>query len=301
MDSIDRGRQVGKLVLLVVGVFFLLLALMRPQFGTKTRQVHRTGQDIIFALDLSKSMLAEDFPPNRLEKAKQEIKGFMRLLEGDRIGLVVFAGEAQVLCPLTLDYGAAALFLEDVDSDWLPTPGTNLKDAIEIGAGAFVTEEQRYKNLILITDGESHEGDVEAAAEEAGKKGVTIYAIGIGKPEGVPIPVTDPQGQQSYKRDREGNIVTSKLDIEILQKVAAKTGGRWHQATGGQLELSEIYDEIREEEDKELTSAVTTVFEDRYQIPLSIALLIFAVEPILSDRKRRKPANTTAATEERIA
>lgn len=288
MDTVDRGKQVGKLVLLVVGVFFLLVALMRPQFGTKTRQVHRTGQDIIFALDLSKSMLAEDFLPNRLEKAKQEIKGFMRLLEGDRIGLVVFAGEAQVLCPLTLDYGAASLFLEEVNTDWLPTPGTNLSEAIRVATKSFVSEEQKFKNLVLITDGESHEGDVEEAAQEAEKQGVTIYAIGIGTPGGVPVPVLDEEGKKTYKRDREGNIVSSKLDDEILKKVATATGGRWHIASGGQMELSEIYGEIREEEEKELSSAVTTVYEDRFQIPLLIALLIFAVEPLLSDRKKKQ-------------
>lgn len=287
-DSIDRSKQIGKLTLIVVGHLFLVLALLRPQFGVKTRPVHRLGQDIVIALDLSKSMLAEDFIPNRLSKAKQEIKSLMRLLEGDRVGLVVFAGEAQVLCPLTLDYGAAALFLDEVDTGWLPTPGTDLAHAIEVGSRCFVAEEQKHKNLILITDGEGHEGDPIKVAEEVAKQGVTIYAIGIGRPEGVPIPDVDAQGRKTYKKDDSGNIVTTKLDIDTLQQVAAKTGGRWHQATGGQLELNEIYEEIREQEDKELESSVTTIYEDRFQIPLLTGLVLFLIEPCLSDRRKRR-------------
>ncbi len=288
ITGIDRGRQIGKQVLIVVGILFLLLSLTRPQFGIRTRELHRTGQDIIIALDLSESMMAEDFQPNRLSKAKQEIKSFMRLLEGDRIGLVAFAGEAQVLCPLTLDYGAAALFLDEVDTKWLPSPGTNLSEAIDVAARCFVEQEQKYKNLILITDGEGHEGDPVAVAEKVAAQGVTIYSIGIGKPEGVPIPAVDADGRKVYKRDNKGEVVTTKLDMDTLQKIAAKTGGRWHQATGGQLELTDIYDEIREQEDKDLESNVTTVYEDRFQIPLAIGLVLLMVEPCLSDRRKRR-------------
>lgn len=287
IDSIDRGKQIGKQVLVVGALFFLILALARPQFGIKTRHLKRTGQDIVIALDLSESMLAEDFSPNRLEKAKQEIKSFLKLLEGDRIGLVVFAGEAQVLCPLTLDYGAANLFLDEVNTQWLPTPGTNLSDAIEVSARCFVEEEQKYKNLILITDGEGHEGDPVSVSEKVAQQGVTIYAIGIGKPDGVPIPTVDRDGRKTYKKDSKGEIVTTRLDMDTLQKIASKTGGRWHQATGGQLELNDIYEEIRGEEDKELESSLTTIYEDRFQIPLIIGLLLLLIEPCLSDRRRQ--------------
>ena len=288
ISGIDRGRQIGKQVIIVVAILFLLISLTRPQFGIRTRELHRTGQDIIIALDLSESMMAEDFQPNRLSKAKQEIKSFMRLLEGDRVGLVAFAGEAQVLCPLTLDYGAAALFLDEVDTKWLPSPGTNLSEAIDVAARCFVEQEQKYKNLILITDGEGHEGDPVAVAENVAKQGVTIYAIGIGKPEGVPIPALDSDGRKVYKKDSKGEVVTTKLDMDTLQRIAAKTGGRWHQATGGQLELTDIYDEIREQEDKDLESNVTTVYEDRFQIPLAIGLILLMVEPCLSDRRKRR-------------
>ncbi len=286
IDSIDRSKQIGKQVIIVVALFFLILSLVRPQFGIKTRQIKRTGQDIIIALDLSESMLAEDFTPNRLEKAKQEIKSFIKLLEGDRIGLVVFSGEAQVLCPLTLDYGAATLFLEEVDTKWLPTPGTNLSEAIEVASRCFVEEEQKFKNLILITDGEGHEGDPVSVAEKVAQNGVTIYAIGIGKPDGVPIPTTDQSGHKSYKKDSKGEIVTTRLDMDTLQKISLKTGGRWHQATGGQLELKDIYEEIREEEDKDLESSITTIYDDRFQIPLLIGLVLLLIEPCMSDRKR---------------
>jgi Ca-activated chloride channel family protein len=289
IDSVDRGKQIGKMTLMVAAFFFLILALVRPQFGTKTRQVHRLGQDIVIALDLSDSMLAEDFPRNRLDKAKQEIKSFLDLLEGDRVGLIGFAGEAQVLCPLTLDYGAAELFLmsDEVNTHWVPTPGTNISEAIKVSAKCFRQDEQKHKNIILITDGESHEGDPVGIAEEVSKGGVTIYTIGIGKPEGVPIPVLDKDGRKTYKKDKDGNIITTKLDIETLQQIAAKTGGRWRQATGGQLELGEIYDEIREQEDKELEASVTTIYEDRFQIPLIIGLVLLLIEMVLSDRKKK--------------
>ncbi|MCA9412610.1 MAG: VWA domain-containing protein, partial [Candidatus Omnitrophica bacterium] len=298
VEGIDRDKQIGKQVLIGVGVFFLILALLRPQFGTRTKEVKRAGQDIVIALDLSRSMLAEDFTPNRLEKAMQEIKSFMKLLEGDRIGLVVFSGEAQILCPLTLDYGAASLFLEEVNTDWLPTPGTNLTDAIDVATKAFVTEEQGFKNIVLITDGEGHEGDPVEAAKKAAEQGITIYAIGIGQPEGVPIPIEDDSGSVTYVRDSKGERVTTKLDIDTLQQIAAVTGGRWHQATGGQLELREIYEEIREQEDKELTSTITTIYEDRYQIPLLIGFAILLIEVCLSDRKKKK--NRYAAREEAL-
>lgn len=287
IDSVDRGRQVGKMVLYVTALLFLVVTLLRPQFGMKTTLVKRTGQDIVIALDLSDSMLAEDFKPNRLGKAKQEIKSFMNLLQGDRIGLVVFAGDTQVLCPLTLDYGAAALFLDEVDTKWLPTPGTNIAGALETAARCFVSEEQKFKNLVLITDGESHEGDPVGVADKLAEQGVTVYAIGIGRPEGVPIPVVDREGRRDYKKDRAGNIVTTKLDVDTLQQIAAKTGGRWHQASGGQIELQEIYAEIQEAEDKELESDVTTLYEDRFQIPLIIGLFLLLLEPLLSDRRKR--------------
>jgi len=287
-QSIDRSKQIAKQTLIVVAIVILIVAMLGPQFGERTRKLERTGQDIIIALDLSASMLAEDFVPNRLSKAKQEIKSLMSIMDGDRIGLVVFAGEAQVLCPLTLDYGAAALFLDEVDTNWLPTPGTDLSEALRVGGGCFVAEEQKYKNLILITDGESHEGDPIALAGELADQGITVYAIGIGKQGGVPIPIVDSTGGKSYKRDRQGDIIATKLDIDTLQQVAAKTGGRWYEATGGQLELNEIYDEIQDQESKELHSSVTTIYEERFQIPLLICLLILALEPCLSDRRRKK-------------
>ncbi|MCI0596082.1 MAG: VWA domain-containing protein, partial [candidate division Zixibacteria bacterium] len=241
--------------LVLFAAAFMVLAWARPQWGKKMELVKREGLDIIVAMDVSASMLAADMPPSRLSKAKSETAGLIDMLKGDRIGLVVFAGEAYVQCPLTMDYSAAKMFLSDIDYGSVPQPGTALGAAIRRAAAAFVEKERKHKVLIVITDGEdTQESDPMKAAEEARKAGIVLYAIGVGTPAGEPIPLRSAAGQViGYKKDDEGQVVMSRLDEAGLQEAALRTGGKYYRATAGELELDKIFDDISRMERKELT------------------------------------------------
>ncbi len=288
LPGYDKRRVVWKNIFFILAYIFLVIALADPQIGTKLEQVKRKGVDIIIALDVSNSMKAEDIKPNRLEKAKHEIAQFIDLLKGDRIGLIAFAGMAHLVCPLTLDYGAAKLFLQMMDTDLIPVQGTAIGDAIKVARKAFVQKERKHKVLILITDGEDHEGDPVKEAKEAAKEGIVIYTIGIGSPQGVPIPVYDQNGNEvGFMKDRNGNVVTTKLDMTTLQKIAFVTNGKYYMATSGQSELKKIYDEINKMEKKELSARKFSQYEDRYQIFALIGLIFILLEFFLPVRTRK--------------
>jgi len=288
-SGISRSRQKSKAALLVFAVTVLSIALTRPQIGTRLEEVKREGQDIIFAFDVSKSMLAEDISPSRLEKAKHEIARFIEKLQGDRIGIIPFAGEAFVQCPLTLDYGAAKLLLSVVNPGLIPLPGTNIPAAIEKAIGAFEQKERQYKVLILITDGEDHAGDTDKWAEAAAREGIVIYTVGIGTPEGVPIPDFDENGMRiGYKKNDKGETVVSKLDELTLEKIALAAGGKYFNATPEESELDLIYEAVSEGEKKELGSMKFTQFEDRFQYLLGLFLLLIVWEMLLPERRKKK-------------
>ena len=288
LPGYDKRRVVWKNIFFILAYIFLVIALADPQIGTKLEQVKRKGVDIIIALDVSNSMKAEDIKPNRLEKAKHEIAQFIDLLKGDRIGLIAFAGMAHLVCPLTLDYGAAKLFLQMMDTDLIPVQGTAIGDAIKVARKAFVQKERKHKVLILITDGEDHEGDPVKEAKEAAKEGIVIYTIGIGSPQGVPIPVYDQNGNEvGFMKDRNGNVVTTKLDMTTLQKIAFVTNGKYYMATSGQSELKKIYDEINKMEKKELSARKFSQYEDRYQIFALIGFIFILLEFFLPVRTRK--------------
>ncbi len=287
--SVSRNKQIWKAILFIFAFIVLVFALADPQIGTKLEEVKRSGVDIFVALDVSKSMLAEDVAPNRLDKAKHEISSFVDRLEGDRIGLICFAGIAFVQCPLTLDYSAAKLFLSDIDTDIIPQPGTAIGSAIKTATQSFVTKELKHKVLILITDGEDHESDPVEVAKEAAKEGVVIYTIGIGSPQGAPIPEYDAYGNRTgYKKDNGGQVVTTKMDVLTLEKIAFQTGGKYYISSTGESELNKIYDEISSMEEKELSSRQFTQFEDRFQIFLIITLIILVFETLLGEGRKIK-------------
>jgi Ca-activated chloride channel family protein len=241
------------------------------------------------AIDVSTSMLAEDIKPSRLEKAKHEVSKLIDILQGDRIGLIAFAGIAHIQCPLTLDYSAAKLFLNIMNPDLIPQPGTAIGEAIRKAITAFSREERKHKVLILITDGEDHESDPLEAAKEAEKEGIIVYTVGLGSPQGVPIPLYGKNGIQSgFKKDRQGNIVTTKLDILTLQKIAYETGGKYYLASTGEAELDDIYSEIAEMEKKELTSKHFSQYEDRFQIFLLLGLIFILIEIFIPEKKSIK-------------
>lgn len=297
--SFSPKKQRWKMFLIFSGTFFLLFSLARPQLGTKLSLMKREGVDIVIAMDVSLSMTAEDIKPNRLEKAKQEVNGLISRLQGDRVGLVAFAGVAFVQCPLTLDYSAAKMFLDIIDVNLIPQPGTAIGDAIRTSIKAFNQKERKYKVLILLTDGEDHDSDPLGAAEQASKEGIIIYTIGVGSVQGEPIPLRDNRGQVAgFKKDPEGSVVVSRLDEVTLQKIALTTGGKYYHATSGEMELDKIYDEVSKMEKKELEGKLMTQYEDRYQYFLFLAVLFLVIEFFLSDRKSRKAVERLKAKAE---
>jgi len=276
--DVSRKRQVFKVFLLVLSIIFCVLALIRPKWGFHWEEIKRKGVDIIVCVDVSTSMLAEDIKPNRLERAKRKIHDLINLLQGDRIGLVAFAGVSFVQCPLTLDYGACQIFLDCLDTDLIPVQGTAIGNAIRTATRAFRKGERKSKVIILITDGEDHEGEPLKAAQEAKKEGIKIFAIGIGKEGGAPVP--EPNGKGGFKKDSHGELILSKLDEVTLQKIALNTGGSYVRSVTGDMDLEKIYleDIKKKTEQKELKSARQKRWEERFQWPLFLALLFLLLD-----------------------
>lgn len=276
-----------KKYLLILSVFFLIVALSRPQWGTRLVTMTREGIDILIAIDVSSSMSATDIRPNRIAKAKQEVNGLLDKLKGDRVGIVVFAGSAFIFCPLTLDYKAAQMFLDNVEIGVVPKPGTAIGDAIRTSILGFNQKEKKHKVLILLTDGEDHQSEPLQAAEEAAGEGIKIYSIGIGTEAGEPIPIQDERGfVGGFKKDEQGNLVLSRLDQVTLQEMALKTGGKYYQATTGEMELDKIYNEISGMEKKELQGNLIIQYEERYQFFLLLSLILLLAEFFISDRRK---------------
>jgi Ca-activated chloride channel homolog len=284
----DAGRQRWKLILLLLGFGLALLALARPQIGSELQEVKRRGLDVIVALDTSRSMLAEDLNPNRIDAAKREVEDLFRLLRGNRMGLVTFAGESITNCPLTLDTDAARLFLDGVNVTSIAIPGTNLEKAIRRALTAFGGREKRFKVLILVTDGEGHEGDALAAARQAADEGVVIFTIGVGTPEGHTVPLRDPDTGllRENLRDRGGKPVFTRLARRTLQKVAAATGGAYYESGGGNLELDHLRETIEQMETRELTGRQARKPIERYQIFVALALGLLSLEFVLPERRK---------------
>ncbi|MEW6095152.1 MAG: VWA domain-containing protein [bacterium] len=291
-QSASYNRQKIKVILIILTFILLIIALSRPQIGTKLGIIKRKGIDMILAIDTSFSMMAEDIKPNRLEKAKQEVSRLIDKLKGDRVGLVTFAGKSFVQCPLTLDYSVAKMLLDGIDINTIPVQGTAIGDAIRCATNAFVKKERKHKVLILLTDGEDHDSNPIQAAKEAKKEGVKIYPVGIGSTKGEPIPIKTPDGQiEEYKKDSSGEIVMSKLDEITLEKIALITDGKYYHVTYGEIELDKIYKDISKMEKKELRTKQYTQYEDRFQYFLMGALILLVLEMAISDRKRVKKGN----------
>jgi Ca-activated chloride channel family protein len=290
ISGISAAKQVVRAVLFLLFLVFALLALVRPQWGTKLETVKRAGVDIMVALDTSLSMETQDIVPSRLEKAKHEVKALIDILQGDRVGLIVFAGSSMVNCPLTIDQNAVKLFLEIVDTQVIPRPGTNIGEAIGLATQSFSPQEsRRHKVLVLVTDGENLEGDPIRAAEEAKNAGVLVFTLGIGSGAGEPIPLRDEKGSVAgYKKDENGSVVVSRLDEATLEKISTITGGRYFRATTGEDELQKIYDAVSQMDKKEFQTKVYLTYVDRFQIPLGIALFFVLLESLISDSRNPK-------------
>jgi Ca-activated chloride channel family protein len=287
--GVSRPRQYVKAALVLMGLLACVLALAELRYGFAWEEVTREGVDIVVALDVSDSMLVQDAEAagtlSRLDRARREIADLLNLMEGDRIGLVAFAGIAFIECPLTLDYAAAEIFLDSIDTDLIPVKGTALDAAIMTSLEAFEGASHESRAIILITDGEDHGGRALDAAERAKVEGVRIFSIGIGRDEGSPIPA--PGG--GFRRDRRGEMILSRLDEPTLQKIALNTGGSYVRSVTGDVDLEKIYSEgIKATlEDRELGSKRRQRWEERFQWLLGLALLCLCLEPLISERQRR--------------
>ncbi len=285
--SVSRTRQHVKSALLVAGLGLLALALTGPRFGVRLEMAQRRGVDVVLLLDLSRSMLTEDVRPNRLERARQAMGKLLDDLQGDRVALVVFAANAYVQCPLTLDTAALRLLLGAVDVNAIPSQGTSLARALELAGGVFDPEDRHDKVAVLFSDGEAHTGSAADAGARLADQGVRLFCIGVGSPEGDLIPLRSEDGSRlDYHKDRDGNYVKSRLDEAALREVAAGgEGAYWRSSLTGR-ELEAVADRISGLQQKELGAERFTRYEERFQIPLALALACFLAEGLLSERSR---------------
>jgi Ca-activated chloride channel homolog len=290
VPEMSRIRPAIKFILQLIAVSALIIVLSRPQFGSKIEDVKKQGVEVIIALDVSNSMLAEDIQPDRLTRAKQAISRLVDNLDNDKIGLIVFAGDAYIQIPVTTDYISAKMFLSTINPNIVPKQGTAIGAAINLGVRSFSPGEGKSKAMIIITDGENHEDDPVKEAEEATKTGIIIHTIGIGSTEGVPIPVII-NGKKDYLKDVDGNTVITKLDEEILKKIALSSGGNYVRASNSNIGLDEIFSGIKKMKKQDLESTMYTEYNDQFPIFAALAMLLLMADFIIMERKNRRLAN----------
>jgi hypothetical protein len=287
MPNVSTSKMKLKFILLLIVLTLIIIGLVNPQIGSKLREVKRNGADIIIALDVSNSMKAEDLSPNRLGRAKQAIYRLLDKLEGDRIGIVVFAGEPFVQLPITTDYAAAKLFLETSDTDIIPTQGTAIGSAIRLSIESFGSDVGKNKSIIVISDGENFEDDAVKAAQEALEKGITVNTIGLGSTSGSPIPQYRNGNQIGFKKDKDGNTVVTKLNEEMLQEIAAAGNGSYIHATNSEIGLNSIMNEINKLEKKSFATKMYSDYDDKFYLFLFPALLLLIIELFINVRKSK--------------
>ncbi len=292
MQNHSKARKNIKNTLFIFSIAFLIIGISNPQIGTKMEEVKREGVDLMIAIDLSHSMMAQDIKPNRLERAKQAISRLIDKLEGDRIGLVVFAGEAYVQLPITTDYSAAKLFLSTVNTSIIPTQGTKIGNAIDLCVKSFDQENNQNKAIIIITDGENHDEEAISSAKIAQEQNIYIHTLGMGLTKGGPIPIYNKYGSTSeFRKDREGNIIITKLNETILKEIAQAGMGTYIRANNSKSGLSVLFDEINKMEKKEIGTMIFTNYKDRFQIFIGISLVLLILNLIILQRKNNWKTN----------
>lgn len=284
MTDVSTLKPVWKFIFATLALTLLIIAIVNPQIGSKLQDVKRTGADVIIALDVSNSMKAEDLAPNRLERAKQAIAKMTDKLEGDRLGIIVFAGDAFVQLPITSDYSAAKLFLDNINTDIIPAQGTAIGTAIRLGIESFGKDVGKNKSIIVITDGENHEDDAIAAAKEAVEKNITINTIGLGSTEGSPIPLIAGNPQAGFKKDKDGATVITKLNEEMLLELASVGNGIYVHATNSETGLNTILEEIGKLEKKEFEGKTFSDYDDKFYWFLYPALFFLLLELLIDER-----------------
>ena len=283
MPSYSRAKVWVRVVLFSIGFFFFVIGLSRPQIGAKLKEHETKGAEIMIVLDVSNSMLAEDYSPNRLERAKLAISRLVDKLRDDRIGLIVFAGNSFVQLPITTDYVSAKMFLNSITTDSVPVQGTAIGDAINTAIRSFSAQSEKSRAVIVITDGENHEDDPVAAAAQAAEMGIRVFTIGVGSPEGKPIPMDG-----ELLKDKDGEIVVTRLDEKVLQDVAQAGNGVYVRAGNSEFGLNPIIDNIKRMEDEMYSSIVFEEYDEQFMYFLGIALFFFVIEMLIGDRRSRK-------------
>ena len=286
MPNVSSTRPVLKFIILMFALASIIIGLARPQFGSKLRTEKRKGIELIIALDVSNSMMAEDIQPNRLERAKRAISQLVDKLSNDKIGLIVFAGEAYTQLPITADYVSAKLFLNSISPNIVPTQGTAIGAAIELGAKSFTPQFIGSKAMIIITDGENHEDDPVGAAKTATEQGIVIYTIGMGLPQGGPIPDFS-NGTKTYRKDRQGNTIVTKLDEGMLQKIAEAGKGAYVRANNAQVGLNNLFDEVNKMEKSELETQTYADYDDKFQYFIGLGLFLIMLDFLILDRRNK--------------
>ncbi len=281
MPSVSRGRGWAKVTLLSVAVFFFAIGLSRPQLGARVKEQQSRGVEIMVALDVSNSMLAQDYSPNRLERAKLAISRLVDRMKDDRIGLIVFAGQSFVQLPITTDYVSAKVFLNSINTSSVPVQGTAIGDAIRLGIKSFSLESENSRAIVVITDGENHEDDPVQAAADAYGLGVRVFTIGVGSAEGKPIPMENGE----LLKDKDGNIVVTKLNENMLAEIAEAGGGEYVKAGSRDFGLDTIVDELKNMDQKDFKSVVFVDFDEQYMYFFGIALFFLVLEMLIGDKK----------------
>jgi len=281
----SKRKPVIKQILRFLGLTFLVIALVNPKIGTRIETVTRKGVDVVFAIDVSKSMLAEDISPSRILKAKQILSKAIDELVNDRIGIIVYAGKAYAQLPLTTDYTAAKMFLRTIDTDMVPTQGTDIGNAVEMALSYFESGKEQNRVLFILSDGESHEEGALEASELASENGIVIHAIALGTLEGGPIPIKRNGVIKGYKKDNQDKVVVTKMDPEMLQQLAVSTEGSFMDGTNTKETIEFIKTSLAKMEQVESETEMYTDYEDQFQWFLALALLFFILDFIVPNRK----------------
>jgi len=285
MPLVSKRRAGIKFTILLAVLFLVILAVARPQFGSKLKEVTTEGVEIIIALDVSNSMLAEDIKPNRLEAAKRSISKMLENLDNDKIGLIVFAGNAYTQVPVTTDYTATKMLLSNLSTNVVREQGTAIGEAIQLAIKSYSPDNESNKALVIITDGENHEDDPTDAAREAKEKGIVIYTIGLGDSKGTPIPL---KGSSDYRKDEQGRVIMTKLNEAMLVEIANAADGKYIRANNMRIGLNTLYEEIEKLDKMEMESVVYDEYEDIFQYIIFLAILLLLLDYLILNRKNKQ-------------
>lgn len=285
--EISPFKSFFKTLMVALALSFLIVALVNPKMGTKLKTIKREGVDVVFALDVSRSMLAEDVAPNRLEKAKQIISRIIDKLGSDRVGIIIYAGNAYPLLPITTDQAAAKMFLQNAEPNMVSSQGTAINEALKLGKSYFDDDEQTNRYLFLISDGEDHEENVSYIADEATKEGIKIFTIGVGEADGGPIPIKRNGTLVGYKKDRKGEVVITRLNDQTLQKIASDGNGEYMYGSNTTKTVDYINDLLLKADKKEFETKQFSDFKDQYQWFLALGILFLVLDALMFNKKTK--------------